>query len=93
MAPIPNRPGTFDSKSLVDSGLRPPTGDLDPSTEVAGVLYGYRRPRWRGNQIMEKMENSRKTRGHANAGTLTIRCAGLHGAHVQPRIIVIAFTI
>ncbi|OWM66927.1 hypothetical protein CDL15_Pgr008096 [Punica granatum] len=36
-----------DGESSVDSGLRSPIGDPDLSTEVAGVLYGYRPPRWR----------------------------------------------
>ncbi|PKI49141.1 hypothetical protein CRG98_030487 [Punica granatum] len=47
-APISNRPRTSDSESPVDSGLGPLVRDLDPSTEVVGVLRGYRRPWWRG---------------------------------------------
>ncbi|PKI55334.1 hypothetical protein CRG98_024350 [Punica granatum] len=31
-----------------DAGLGPPIGDIDPSTEVVGVLRGYRLLRWRG---------------------------------------------
>ncbi|PKI51331.1 hypothetical protein CRG98_028278 [Punica granatum] len=31
-------------ESSVDSGLGSPIGDSDPSTKVAGVLFGYRRP-------------------------------------------------
>ncbi|PKI74001.1 hypothetical protein CRG98_005618 [Punica granatum] len=37
----------FDSGSLVDSGLGLPISDPNPSTEVAGDLYGCRRPWWR----------------------------------------------
>ncbi|PKI69084.1 hypothetical protein CRG98_010553 [Punica granatum] len=48
VAPIPNRPGTSNSESLVDLGLGPPIGDPDPSTEVTSILCEYRRPRWRG---------------------------------------------
>ncbi|PKI66171.1 hypothetical protein CRG98_013424 [Punica granatum] len=33
--------------SSVDSGLGPPIGDPNPSTEVAGVLCGCWCPRWR----------------------------------------------
>ncbi|PKI65287.1 hypothetical protein CRG98_014325 [Punica granatum] len=43
----PNLPRTSDSESSVGSGLGPPIGDPDSSTEVAGVLRGYRQPRWR----------------------------------------------
>ncbi|PKI45479.1 hypothetical protein CRG98_034134 [Punica granatum] len=32
----------------INSGLGPPISDPDPSIEVADVLCGYRRPRWRG---------------------------------------------
>ncbi|PKI45315.1 hypothetical protein CRG98_034276 [Punica granatum] len=43
-----NLPGTSYSESPVDSGLGPPIGDPDLSTEVVRVLRGYRLPRWRG---------------------------------------------
>ncbi|OWM73536.1 hypothetical protein CDL15_Pgr026635 [Punica granatum] len=44
----PNRPRTPTRRSPVDSGSGPPIGDPDTSTEVADVLCGHRRPRWRG---------------------------------------------
>ncbi|PKI58918.1 hypothetical protein CRG98_020664 [Punica granatum] len=44
-APTPNRSRTFDLESLVGLGLGPPIGDPNPSTEVASVLCGCRRPR------------------------------------------------
>ncbi|PKI42490.1 hypothetical protein CRG98_037079 [Punica granatum] len=42
--PNSNRSRTSDLVSPVDSGLEPPIGDPDPSTKVAGVLRGHRRP-------------------------------------------------
>ncbi|PKI61861.1 hypothetical protein CRG98_017759 [Punica granatum] len=36
------------SESLVDSELGPLIGCSNPSTEVSGVLCGYRRPQWSG---------------------------------------------
>ncbi|PKI53157.1 hypothetical protein CRG98_026462 [Punica granatum] len=46
--PTPNRPKTSDLESPVDSGLGPPIGDLNPSTEIIVVACRYRRPQWRG---------------------------------------------
>ncbi|PKI48385.1 hypothetical protein CRG98_031238, partial [Punica granatum] len=48
VAPIPNRPGTSNSDSSIDSWLGQPIGDPDPSTEIARVLHGYQNPRRRG---------------------------------------------
>ncbi|PKI51229.1 hypothetical protein CRG98_028377 [Punica granatum] len=48
-APNSIRLGTSDLESLVDSGLGPPIGDPNRSSEVAGVLRGCRRPRWIAN--------------------------------------------
>ncbi|PKI45213.1 hypothetical protein CRG98_034391 [Punica granatum] len=46
-ASTPNLSRTPSRRSLVYLGLRPLIGDPDPSIEVAGVLCGYQRPRWR----------------------------------------------
>ncbi|PKI77021.1 hypothetical protein CRG98_002524, partial [Punica granatum] len=45
--PNPESTGGFDSRSPIDSRSGPPISDLDPSTEVVGVLCGCRRPWWR----------------------------------------------
>ncbi|OWM65531.1 hypothetical protein CDL15_Pgr023801 [Punica granatum] len=44
----PNKLRTLSRRSSVDSGLRQPIGDPDPSTEVVGTHGGRRRPQLRG---------------------------------------------
>ncbi|PKI57693.1 hypothetical protein CRG98_021905, partial [Punica granatum] len=46
--PTPNQPRTPSRRSPVDSGLRRPIDDPDPSIEIAGTHGGRRRPQWRG---------------------------------------------
>ncbi|OWM63437.1 hypothetical protein CDL15_Pgr022182 [Punica granatum] len=38
----PNRSGTSDLESPINLGLGPPISDPDSSTEVVGILCGYR---------------------------------------------------
>ncbi|OWM89935.1 hypothetical protein CDL15_Pgr012572 [Punica granatum] len=55
----PNRSGAPTRSSRLIRGLGPPIGDLDLSIEVASILRGYRRPRWKATPTPRSTGNSK----------------------------------
>ncbi|PKI33882.1 hypothetical protein CRG98_045712 [Punica granatum] len=63
----------LERKSKVKEGLGLPIGDPDPSTEVAGILRGYRRTRRKGQGHRLTPPAPESTRGSESEFPIDLR--------------------